>query len=109
MNQNDININTEEQKSEEIIEIRKRLTMINVNIMYKIIACLGLILVTIFIFVKGPSMGATKADMRYLTKVAIPCIIIGEPLGIYRIYQNLAEKKELQKKLKEFDEVKKES
>ena len=109
MNQNDININTEEQKSEEIIEIRKRLTMINVNIMYKIIACLGLILVTIFIFVKGPSMGATKADMRYLTKVAIPCIIIGEPLGIYRIYQNLAEKKELQKKLKEFDDVKKES
>ncbi len=109
MNQNDININTEEQKAEEIIEIRKRLTMINVNIMYKIIACLGLILVTIFIFVKGPSMGATKADMRYLTKVAIPCIIIGEPLGIYRIYQNLAEKKELQKKLKEFDEVKKES
>ena len=109
MNQNDININTEEQKSEEIIEIRKRLTMINVNIMYKIIACIGLILVTIFIFVKGPSMGATKADMRYLTKVAIPCIIIGEPLGIYRIYQNLAEKKELQKKLKEFDEVKKES
>ena len=109
MNQNDININTEEQKSEEIIEIRKQLTMINVNIMYKIIACLGLILVTIFIFVKGPSMGATKADMRYLTKVAIPCIIIGEPLGIYRIYQNLAEKKELQKKLKEFDEVKKES
>ena len=109
MNQNDININTEEQKSEEIIEIRKRLTMINVNIMYKIIACLGLILVTIFIFVKGPSMGATKADMRYLTKVAIPCIIIGEPLGIYRIYQNLAEKKKLQKKLKEFDEVKKES
>ena len=109
MNQNDININTEEQKSEEIIEIRKRLTIINVNIIYKIIACLGLILVTIFIFVKGPSMGATKADMRYLTKVAIPCIIIGEPLGIYRIYQNLAEKKELQKKLKEFDEVKKES
>ena len=109
MNQNDINMNTEEQKSEEIIEIRKQLTMINVNIMYKIIACLGLILVTIFIFVKGPSMGATKADMRYLTKVAIPCIIIGEPLGIYRIYQNLAEKKELQKKLKEFDEVKKES
>ncbi|MBR4163801.1 MAG: hypothetical protein IKR11_09790 [Solobacterium sp.] len=102
-------ITDEQKRQEEIREINKKLVNTNTNLILKIILCLVLIGFIIYIQIACPSMGATEADMRYLTRVSLLCLLVGVPYGIYIIYQLIKTKKELKDKLSEYDEVQRES
>ena len=92
-------------REEEIQEIKKKLVNTHTNLILKIIQCLILIGFVIYVLIACPSMGATEAQMRYLTRLSLLGLLVAEPYGIYIIYQLIKTKKELKDKLKEYEGV----
>lgn len=88
---------------EEIEKIKGEIKNTDLKIKVKIGQIIIFLLYCSSLPIIAPMFGANHKDMVDLARLAIPLAIIFIPIGLYRIYQYLSEKKMLQAKLEELE------
>lgn len=88
---------------EEIEKINGEIKNTDLKIKVKIGQIIIFLLYCSSLPIIAPMFGANHKDMVDLARLAIPLAIIFIPIGLYRIYQYLSEKKMLQAKLEELE------
>lgn len=91
------------EEPQEIEKIKEEVRKANVVIKVKIYQLSIFLLYCLSLPIIAPMFGANHKDMMSLARIAIPAVIFGTPVGLYRIYQVLSDRKMLQAKLEELE------
>jgi len=84
---------------EEKVKIKGEINMADLNKNIKIFQLALLVGFGVSLPITVPMFGGNANDVADLVKIAIPVIGVSAPVGLYRIRQLIAKKKDLQEKL----------